>query len=256
MKVFSFDLPDKIFGFETGLVKVFLLPLPILGLIWLSLQFVILPRINNLKEMNSQVNDIQKQIKSTQEKIGYLSALDKNELDKDANYLNNALLREKNTYLLVKIVRTIAESYGFNVKSFLVTPGTLKSSGTEKKAPLDVVTKIPVALVIVGPKSKYMELILALEKSLPVLVVDSFDLKSSGDVAEVSLKISSFFVEDRGTVNINNVSLTDLTLKKEELDVLTKLGQFNIDSKVLEIQAGEKVKKELVKYVRENPFSL
>ena len=249
------DFPDKLFGVEVSLIKIFWPAVAILLLMAFSLKLVILPKISDLMKMNSQVKNIEKQVKLTQSKINYLAALDKNELSKNAGFLSNALLIEKDTYLLVRIVRIIAENYGFNVKSFLVAPGELKKSDEVKKTVTDPLTKIPVSMVVVGPKGRYLEFISGLEKSLPVLVLDNFELKSEGDMAELSLKVSSFYIGEKVVVDLNKVSLADLTLNKDESDVLMGLSQFVFDKRVSEIQAASGVKREAVKYVRENPFT-
>lgn len=255
MKNLSFNLPDKLFGLESDLLKLLLVPVVLIVLFLISLKFVILPRIASISDLNNQSKEIKNEIKSVEEKKNYLASVDKDELNKDADYLNSAVLGEKESYFLIGVVRSIADKYGFQIKSFSTTPGKLKNEETVKISETNVMTKIPVDVVLVGAKDKYLELIMALEKSLPIIFIDKFEINTAVDMVELDLTVSSYCMNGKSPVDIAKLSLADLTLKKEELDFLKKISQFEKTEGIFAIKT-DNIKKEYVKYDRPNPFSL
>ena len=99
MKV-DMKLPDSIFGLETGLFKIFLLPLPfILGFL-LSLKLVIIPKIDEINNTNRTIATKNSQINVITAKKNYLLSVDKEVLKRDQANLKSALLDKDKTYYL------------------------------------------------------------------------------------------------------------------------------------------------------------
>lgn len=251
MKKISFNLPEKFFGIERDFLKFFWI-LAVLFLIFLvSLKFVILPKIGEIISIINQMNTQNAELRAVREKLNYLVAIDKNELNKNADFLNSALLKQRNSFVLVNIVKIIADQFGYQIRSFSVTPGELK--GEDSVAPkLDVVSKLPVNLVVVGPRERYLDFVSSLEKNLPILTVDKFDLTSNEGLSQIDLTVSAYYVQESMNGIIANFSLTDLTLNKEESDVLQNISSFQKNSG---INTGIGQTGVFTRYTRENPFS-
>lgn len=252
MKQLDIKLPEVIFGLEIGLVKMLFIPLFIIVFFIISLNLVILPRINDINVTNGEVKKIKDQTKVIIEKKNYLTSRDQEKLKIDEAYLQSAILKENQAYFLVGVVRSIADKYGFQIKSFSISPGTLKDVDKIEVANKEVMNRLPISVVLIGPRDTHLDLLLAMEKSLPILVINKFNINTSGDMAELTLDINSFYVNENIGSDVTNLSLADLTLSKDESDLLDKLSQFE----KVEVNSSVGVKTNFTQYQRPNPFSL
>lgn len=246
--------PEKIFGIDKGLIKLFLVPFSVIVVFLMSLGLVVIPKVESITANIAEINKINLQIKATNEKKNYLSSVDLEQLNNDAKYLDQAVLKEKKSYLLVGVIRKIADNFGFQIKSFSVSPGEIKDDSNKLKVSnKEVAVKMPVSVVLVGPNDKNLELIKALENSLPILFIDKFSSKTSDSVSELELVVSSYYLPDKNDYGSGNLSLNDLQLTGKESELLTRISQFGTtDGGVVE-DSGET---EFKKYERSNPFSL
>lgn len=249
MKKISFNLPSKFLGIEVDFLKYFWVFAVLFFVFILSFKFVILPKVGEIISITSQMNSKNKDLKAIREKLNYLVSLDKNELNKNADYFNSALLKQKNSYILVNIVKVVADKFGYQIKSFSVTPGEIKDV---KDLKANVVSKLPISLVVVGPKEKYLDFISALEKNLPILTIDEFNLTTVENLSQIDLTVSAYYVQGAMEATLANFSLTDLALTKEESSVLQNISGFQKNTGTIENQPT----KGFIKYSRENPFSL
>ncbi len=256
-----FKMPEKIFGISSSLIRLFFLPLGILVAFLISLGLIILPKFESISNLNRSIKTTKSQIKSVEEKRAYLVSVDLDELTKNESYLSSAVLQEKNSYLLVGVIRSIADKYGFQVKSFSINPIKIKegesSTNSLKVATKDVATKMPINVILSGPESKSLELVKAMENSLPILFIDNFDISTRFGVSDLELTISSYYVPDKTDLISGNLTLTDLKPTKEEIDLLNQISQFERnDSLIKSLNDQTSEDKSFVKYQRENPFTL
>jgi len=80
-------MPDKVFGIDSSLVGMFLLPVGMVIVFIVSLGLVILPRIDNIKQSAVSISETRSQIKSVAEKKAYLLSIDQDELAKNEEQL-------------------------------------------------------------------------------------------------------------------------------------------------------------------------
>lgn len=251
--------PDKIFGIEKGLLKLFLIPIALLVVFLITLGSVIIPKISEIKTNLGKINSVNAQIKLTNEKKNYLLAVDLDQLNTDAKYLEQAVLKEKKSYLLVGVIRQIADNFGFQIKSFSVSPGEIKGEtpATDNKLKVsdkEVAVKMPVNVVLVGPSDKNLELIKALENSLPILFIDKFSSKTANFSSELELMVSSYYIPDKTDYISGNLTLNDLKLTDEESTLLSQISKFGIRENGGVVE--DDTETEFKKYERANPFSL
>ena len=243
-------MPEQVFGIESRILVIYLRPLVLVIMILVSINLIVVPRINEMGTMKGQSRDFVKKTKDLNEKVAYLTRVDQAELMKQTQFLKSSLMNGKDSYYLVNIVRKITQKFGFSVESFSINPGVVTDTEVEPK--------LPIKVVILGPKEKYVELLLAIEKNLPILSIDSFDIRSSGVNTELTLGLSSYYLSKTAVSKSANVTLADLTMSQEESDVLKKLSDFTPveNAPVAEIEPGEtEQKKPFVKYDRGDPFN-
>ena len=247
--------PDKLFGLEKSLLKLFLVPFLVLFLFLVSLGLVILPKIGDIKNNFRTIDNLNKQIKLTNEKKNYLMTVDIEQLNQQAEILNKAVLREKKSYLLVGVIRKIADNFGFQIKSFLVNPGEIKDLPikTLKVSDKETAIRMPVNVTLVGPSDRNLELIKALESSLPILFIDKFDSKTLSGISELEMTISSYYVPEKNDYISGNLTIKDLQLTAEESELLSTVGRFNAVDDGVSYDNGTA---QFVEYNRANPFSL
>lgn len=248
----SFKLPDRIFGLEKSLLTLFLPPLVLILFFLISLNLVLIPKINEIQNINKKVSEINSKTDKISEQIKYLNSIDPEELQRNADFLDNAVLKNKQSYLLVGIIREVANKFGYQIEGFSLAPGELKGDGIKNKTSLGNMTKMPIDLLLDGPKDKSLELILALERTLPILFIDSFEIDAGENITKLDLIVSSYYIGDEVNVDTNNIALSDLILSNEESALLEKISSF---SKIEENQSGVGTT-EFKQYQRENPFSL
>jgi len=248
----SFKLPDKIFGLEKLLLTLFLPPLGLIVFFLISLNFILIPKVSEIKNVNIKISEVNSKTDKVNEQIKYLSSIDSEELQKNADYLDNAVLKNRQSYLLVGIIREVANKFDYQIESFSLAPGELKDDEIKSKTSLRDMVKMPISLLLSGPKDKSLELILALEKTLPILFIDKFETSTGGNITNLDLTVSSYYLSDEINMDTSSVSLSDLILSKEESALVEKISSF---TKIEENQSDVGTT-EFRRYQRENPFSL
>lgn len=247
-------LPEKVFGVSVSLLRLFVIPfLVLLGFI-ISFNLVIMPRFSELSGVNKSIDLVEKQTDMTIQKINYLSSVDQEQIKLDADSLESAVLQEKNSYLLVGVVRGIADKYGYLVNSFSIGSIDIKSGQDSiRLADKNVAVRLPLDVSLSGPTDKKIELLTAIEHALPILFIDDLKMTNDGDDSTLAMTISSYYVADND-LSINDLSLSDLIPTTEENDLLKTIGSFSRVSDGSSFGIGSTLP--FVKYERVNPFTL
>lgn len=245
-------MPEKIFGVSSSLIKLFILPLAVVVFFLTSIGWLIMPRIESLKSLNGLSSLVKSQIKSTDEKRDYILSIDQFQLKQNADYLSSAVLPEKNSYLLINVIRNIVGKYNYNIISFSLSINDLKEEESLKVAEKKMVTKLPLNVEISGPTEKLVDLVKGLENSLPIIFIDNLNTTKQGAISTLKMSISSYYVDDNMEANYEKLTLSDLKLTKEESDLLTKISEF--DKSVSEEELNGLEEGEFIEYDRANPF--
>jgi hypothetical protein len=212
---------------------------------------VVVPKINEIVNINAKRIAVDVVTKQNIEKRNYLLSVDQTEIQKYANLLQESIIREKDTYFLVNVIRKILDKYNFQIQSFLISPGEIKQEDVQAGTKTNQVKKIPITLSIFGPREKYMDMILKIEHSLPILSLDKIEMSSTGELVNIDMLVSSYYLPTKSDINVDNLTLTDLTLKKDEQDLFSKLATFD----QVTISQSSNGAGEFVKYERTDPFS-
>lgn len=248
----GFSGSDKIFGVEIELIIVWLLPLAVTvaGILWILL--VVVPKFGQMASLNAKYDQLKKSEKTFLSQRSYYLAIDEEELSKNSEIVSRALLQENNAYYLVMVIRKIASKYDFTVQSFSVS---IEEMGDEKVKSTTFAT-VPVSLTLVGSNNRTMELVKALERSLPLLSLGKFEQKNtSSGLTELSLVVSSYYLRGKGELDVSKLSVDQLTLKKEEMEVLATLADYDLVESFEGMIFGDLQKKEYFKVERQNPFN-
>ena len=245
-------MPEKIFGISSGLIKLFLPPLGLVIFFLTSFGLLILPKIESAKSLKSSGDSIKSQIKSIDEKRSYLMSINQEQLKQNVTYLSNAVLKEKNSYLLLGVMRDITSKFGYTITSFSLSIKDLKGeSDALKVADKDIATRMPLIIEVTGPTDKFIDFIKAVENNLPILFIDGLENSQKGLSTTLKMTISSYYLPDTlGSVS-ENLTLNDLKLTKEESDLLQKIGQFESGSSM---EGNDEKEGVFVEYDRDKPF--
>ena len=247
----SFSLPDKLFGIEKSLLVLFSIPLVVVTMILVSLNLILIPKAKEIGKIREDIEKVNANTNKVNEQNKYLGSVDKEKVKNEADYLNSAVLKDKKSYLLVSVIRGVASRFEYQVESFSLAPGELKDSDKSNMVS-DNMTKMPINLLLVGPKEKSLDLILTLEKTLPILFIDKFENKNNAELTTLNLTVSSYYVNDKSNIDTSNITINDLKLSADEESVLKKISEY---VKIEESQIGTG-SAEFQKYDRPNPFSL
>jgi Tfp pilus assembly protein PilO len=224
MSTFNSVMPDKLFGKDIGLLTLWALPVSVILVLMMAFGMYVMPRVDEIKSLITQNNEVSKQIKLLNDKRIYLLSLDQNELVTKSVLVENGVLSEKNTYLLIKIITKVVSDFGYSVGDYSVSLGDLKE--VDQTAVKFDYQKVPVDVVVKGPKLKFLDMVSGIEKSLPVLSVDSFNMTSVGDEATIKMSISAYYLPNWKQNKLEALSVSDLTPNKDEGDVLTKISGY------------------------------
>ncbi|MFA7300934.1 MAG: hypothetical protein WC069_01305 [Candidatus Shapirobacteria bacterium] len=217
-------LPDKLYGQDVGVLLVWAGPVSVIIVMMLIFLGVILPKITEVGELYSKINKVDNEIKLLNEKRTYLLSLDQADLQSKSTLVENGVLSEKNSYLLVKIISKVVSDFGYSVGDFSVRLGDVKE--VDKKSIKFDYQKVPVEVIINGPKSNFLAMVSGIEKSLPVISIDNFNMTGANDVAEIKMNVSAYYLPDWTQTKLESLSVADLTPSKDETLILNRIGSF------------------------------
>jgi len=247
------NLPDKVFGLDTQMFLLWLEPIGLAIILILSLVLVIVPKIGEISEKVTGIKSVSNKISEVNQKRNYLQTVDQEEIKNNALKLASGLLPEKNAYLLVRTIRDVAAQTGYGIDDFSISMGDIKNDEIKKdqvKKDNSSYDKIPVGVTLVGPSDSYIALVKALERSLPIMSINNFEMKlSQSGVATIKLNISAYYLRDISNLKLENLTLANLTPTQEEMNLLLAIGEYQTMS-----VGSSSGNESFVKYERLDPF--
>lgn len=243
------NLPDKILGTDTRLIVLWLEPIALGMVIFFSMVLVIVPKINEIPQRLAQIKSIKTKTADVNQKSKYLQAMDQEDIKNNALKLSMGLLPENSSYLLVGLIRNLAAGVNYDVDDFSLS--MVSNKGTvSKKSGLNF-EKLPVIVTLIGPSENYISLVKAIERSLPVISIDSIDMRVAQDgIAIVKLNVTAYYLPEIGKINFENLKLADLTPNEEELNLLSKINEY----KTMTVEKTSRDDATFKKYERQDPF--
>lgn len=250
-------LPDKVFGIDSMLIKLFIQPIGIVIFLIMLFNLAVYPKINDTGRIRSEIARVEKEKKIVVDKINYINSIPQEELTKNASLLSAAMLYEKDAYYLVSVIRKIADKYNFIIQGFSLSPGKLVKDSTDDKTKqtVDGNKRVPVVLNMIGPKSSYLDFLLGLEKSLPILAIGKMDMKGRGAIVEIDLEVGAYYIDAANQPEVKQLSLNDLKLDKAELETLKNLTSYSNNREVITSEQEKVASRSGVNYGRPNPFA-
>ncbi len=221
----------KAFGIEEWKLKYLWLPVLIVVGMFVSWAVVVQPRFDDISQFRADSVKIRKNVADLDQKRNYLQSINENDLVQKDQLLSQALPNHKDVYYLLTVVQQIAQNYNYVVDSFAVSPGVV-GVGTTKLTPVvsgkaDPLTRIPLDISLIGARSSYLDLIDAIEHALPILSIDSFKMASTQDTVKLDLSVTTYLSTTTLAVAVENLTLADLTLTKDDLATLNTLDGFH-----------------------------
>ncbi|HBP50962.1 MAG: hypothetical protein US68_C0006G0028 [Candidatus Shapirobacteria bacterium GW2011_GWE1_38_10] len=244
------NLPDKIFGIDSRILLLWLQPLGLLLIIIVSVLTVMLPKIDEISEKMKEIKAVTSKTVEVNQKRTYLQTVDQGETLNNAKKLADALLPERNSYLLVRIIRDAAAQSGYNVDDFSISMGDVKNE--EVKKDNSNYDKIPVSITLIGPADNYISLVKAIERTLPIMSIDNFEMRSQNGVATIRLNVMAYYLRDISNLKIENLTLGDLTPSQDEATLLSTINEYQ----TMVVEGGlNESGDDFVRYERQDPFS-
>ncbi len=257
------ELPEKVFGLDSQIIKISILPIGLVVGMIISLIVVGSSKIPEIQAQFKKIDTLVNGRKQYESKKNYLTNIDQEAIARDSEFLNMALLKNKDAYILVNVIRNVVSKYGYQIDSFSITPGQVAETVEEqpKTAKKKVAAKenelirIPVNLTMMGPKENYMSVVEAIETTLPILLVGKMDFKSDNSVGTITMTVYSYFSTDKTDIKLASLSIGDLTLTQAENDLIKNISEFNKMEGMSTDDSGLIKGKEYTDYNRDNPFN-
>jgi hypothetical protein len=100
-----------------------------------------------------------------------------------------------------------------------------------------------------------MNVVEAIETTLPILLVGKMDFKSDNSVGTITMTVYSYFSTDKTDIKLASLSIGDLTLTQAENDLIKNISEFNQMEGMSTDDSGLIKGKEYTDYNRDNPFN-
>ncbi len=245
-------LPDKMFGQDSRLLVVLVEPLVVGLIILVTTLGLIVPKLSLVTEKSDQIKSVVAKNKEAKEKIAYLQAMDSEVIKGETDRLGQGLLPQRSAYLLLGVVRQVTEEFGYVIDDFIISMmGDVKELEGEAKDKKSRFDKLPIRVSLVGPKEKYVDLLKGLERTLPIISLNTVEMKAAPEaqIATIDLNMSAYYLPEMDRPNIEKLDLADLTPSKQELDLMSQLEEY----RTLNVESFE-VDKSFTEYQREDPF--
>lgn len=245
-------LPDKMFGQDSRLLVVLVEPLVVGLIILVTTLGLIVPKLSLVTEKSDQIKSVVAKNKEAKEKIAYLQAMDSEVIKGQTDRLGQGLLPQRSAYLLLGVVRQVAGQFDYVIDDFVISMmgdvKELEGEARDKKSRFD---KLPIRVSLVGPKEKYVDLLKGLERTLPIISLNTVEMKAAPEaqIATIDLNMSAYYLPEMDRPNIEKLDLADLTPSKQELDLMSQLEEY----RTLNVESFE-VDKSFTEYQREDPF--
>lgn len=246
------EVSDKLFGMDRRIFTLWLEPFALALLVFVTIFLIIVPKINEGIAKIKENKSVLTKTTEVNQKISYLQTVDQEEIQKNAQKLASGLLPEKSAYLLLKVIQNTAQKLNYNIDDFSISMGDVKEETGENNQASSF-DKIPIQVNLIGPAENYLALAKALERSLPIMSINKYEMSSSsGEVTTIKLSVNAYYMKEVTNFKLENISLTDLTLSQAEADLLSTIGEYaELDVKSIE---GVGESGTFVKYDRVDPF--
>lgn len=248
-------LPEKILGIETALVKLFIQPIAIVLALLILFNLAVYPKIADVGKIKKEIIKAKTETKKIVEKVNYINSISQEDLKKNEGLLSAAMLYEKDSYYLVSVVRRVADKYNYSIQGFSLSPGKVTKDDEKTAKEVKGNKRVPITLNMLGPKSSYLNFLKGLESSLPLLSIEEMDMKARGDISEIDLKITAYYIDEETKAEVKKLSLADLQLSVDEAEMVKMLSSYS-NNRGLILGAQQKIStRSGVIYGRSNPFA-
>lgn len=164
--------------------------LPFFSLVFVFCIFVffLTPKFGEILKVKKEIQDQQKQIDGLTAKLNDLKSLSIPELTNSTSLLLGTLPENKDFYRVLSGIKGVFSSEGIIILSYQFNPG-LVSSDSSKNVDNSSGNSMTIKVSFQTTFDKLKGLISKLEKSLPIVTVDS--IKYNGETASISGSLSS-----------------------------------------------------------------
>lgn len=241
---------DKFFRtYQSIIVSVVLILFCAIGAV-----FGVLPSVQKIQELSSQMRDIGEQTDGLQKKLNALNNLDEDTLRKQLTNVLSAVPAERNFPTLFETIEGIALQSGVNVLQMhlsggttLATPSAAKVSAADKKLGTRTV---PFSVTIGGSLSGVQEFITMAPKVRRLLRIRIFSISFPRDVRPLTVAVDMDAFYEPLPTSLGTAKTLLPTLSSADEDIITRLSALPLIT-----QENGELPPPLIGRVKENPFS-
>lgn len=160
--------------------KPFIAPAAILVLFAVLAPYFLTPKINQIFVLKNEIEKQQERISLLSAKLDDLKFISETELSSSSQLLLAALPSVKDFYQQLSVLQKIFSEEGLTLDSFQFNPGSVSTRSANLE---NTDEKTPIKLTINGDGEKIANVIGKIEKSLPLMIIDSLEIDSSGQAS-------------------------------------------------------------------------
>lgn len=217
---------SKILGVDLVFLKSFWSALVCLFGFCITFGIFLWPKISGINSIRQEINTTDVQTKNIQQQTAYLIAVDQDKLRKNQTLIEQALPSTKDLYFIMNALGQLGRRWDFTIDSFAVSPG--KITGDDSKKTITMVTKVPLDVIMIGPKNKYLDLVRQIENSLPILSVDKFEaVDMNNNLVSLKIVVGTYSNEQAEKIALG-ANWNDVQLSAKENELLERLATFSV----------------------------
>ncbi|MFH1561694.1 MAG: hypothetical protein ABID04_03935 [Patescibacteria group bacterium] len=218
-------------------------------------------QLGGIGDANKEAKKTSAEIKDLKDKYVLLSSLDQQQLVDQSELCLLAVPEEKDIYHILQALNGALSSHSFLVKTMKLAPGEVgvnlpatvaKDKDKKVASNKSILEKMPIEATFVGPYEKAIDLLIYLEKTLPLFETESLEIAGArvpGAPVTLKTRMVTFFSPAKANFNPDTIRLEDLVLTETESELLSRLASFR------QTQARKLLPGEIPGGGKENPFS-
>lgn len=195
----------------------------------LSLNFIF-PQISKIQKSYSTMDEQTDRLEKQKGKLAQLKSLNEYELSKKAEISLKAVPQEQSALSLIYTVSRLAQEKSLIVKSLSVSNSATATQINPDEKPSDN-SVVKLNLTVDGPVEILKDFLTSINKTFPIISVNTISTTSEGDILTTTMSLSSFY--QPLPENIGKIDTPLPQFSQDQENVIIGLGKFTSVSEAL-----------------------
>ena len=201
---------------------------------------VLLPRIRLTQEMAQDLKIRKDRLQKLSAKLSDLEGLDEFSLREKTNLALKILPDQKDVLKPVSVLNAIAFKSQVYIESLEVQPGEVSSQSAAAAGKEVEVENLGFKVKTLGTWERTLDFLFGVEKTLPLMNINTFKINNSGQAAILQLEAGTFRSPLPTTLGKVDAVLPKLSAKEEEnLSLIKEFQEYESPQISIELSAGE-----------------